>query len=410
MEHFTHPGHSLAEVYGSEEFQCDGCKTPGNGLRYRCHTCDFNMHDYCGRCPSTLSTFMHPQHHLKLVIGTQGRHDNEGSCDLCGDNFEGLFYQCTLCDFNIHPLCTKLPEYVPHALDPVHQLKLQTSSSPGWCRVCKSECTSWRYGCRTCNFDIHLECILDRCDASTASRSVAAPASPHGVASPLPPWGWGCSYGGLTDGAYGPAPYGAYGPAPYGAYVPAPHGAYGPSPYYAYGPQHPYYSSTPPPYYPSGPSPTHFGAYVHPYAFTPPPPSIYGAAPPSFYGAAPPSFYGAAPPPFYGAAPPPFHGVAPPPPTYGAAPPPPTYGAAPPPPTYGAAPPPPTYGAAPPPPSYGAYAYGEPPGFSPHSANHSVSEAQGSGKPSKLGKKLGKIIYSLVVNLTIGLFCGVIFG
>ena len=342
MEHFTHPGHSLAEVYGSEEFQCDGCKTPGNGLRYRCHTCNFNMHDYCGRCPSTLSTFMHPQHHLKLVTGTQGRHDNEGSCDLCGDNVEGLFYQCTLCDFNIHPLCTKLPEYVPHALDPIHQLKLQTSSSPGWCRVCKSECTSWRYGCRTCNFDIHLECILDRCDASTASRSVAAPASPHGVASPLPPWGWGCSYGGLTDGAYGPAPYGAY--------VPAPHGAYGPSPYYAYGPQHPYYSSTPPPYYPSGPSPTHFGAYVHPYAFTPPPPSIYGAAPPSFYGAAPP------------------------------------------------------------PPSYGAYAYGEPPGFSPHSANHSVSEAQGSGKPSKLGKKLGKIIYSLVVNLTIGLFCGVIFG
>ncbi|XP_034694142.1 diacylglycerol kinase theta-like [Vitis riparia] len=250
-EHFTNPGHSLTKVYGSEEFHCDGCKTPGNGPRYRCHTCDSTLHEYCGVCPSTLSTFMHPQHQLKQVIRTQGRRVNERLCTLCRDDVEGLFYQCTDCDFDIHPLCTKIPESVPHPLHPTHQLKLQTSSS-GRCSVCKGECTSWRYGCAICTFDIHLECILAQCETPTISRSLGAPITPapppygpYGIAPPLHPWG---VYGGLP-------------------------------PYSAYGPWYPYYSSTPHLY--NWPSSTPFSAYAHACAYAPPPPSSFLVPPPS---------------------------------------------------------------------------------------------------------------------------------
>ena len=228
IEHFTNPGHSLTEVYGSEEFHCDGCKTPGNGPRYRCHTCDSTLHEYCGVCPSTLSTFMHPQHQLKLEIRTQGRRVNERLCTLCRDDVEGLFYRCTDCDFDIHPLCTKIPEYVPDPLHPTHQLKLQTSSS----------------GTDVGFVVFHLECILAPCETPTVSRSMGAPTTPapppygpYGIAPPLHPWG---VYGGLP-------------------------------PYSAYGPWYPSYSSTPHLY--NWPSSTPFTAYAHACAYAPPPPS-----------------------------------------------------------------------------------------------------------------------------------------
>ncbi|RVX06006.1 hypothetical protein CK203_018615 [Vitis vinifera] len=128
--------------------------------------------------------------------------------------------------FDIHPLCTKIPEYVPDPLHPTHQLKLQTSSS----------------GTDVGFVVFHLECILAPCETPTVSRSMGAPTTPapppygpYGIAPPLHPWG---VYGGLP-------------------------------PYSAYGPWYPYYSSTPHLY--NWPSSTPFTAYAHACAYAPPP-------------------------------------------------------------------------------------------------------------------------------------------
>ncbi|XVE61949.1 hypothetical protein DITRI_Ditri06bG0079400 [Diplodiscus trichospermus] len=48
---------------------------------------------------------------------------------------KGFFYRCNLCEFDVHPLCTQLPEYVRHVMHEDHPLRLQRlvpgSSSSG---------------------------------------------------------------------------------------------------------------------------------------------------------------------------------------------------------------------------------------------------------------------------------------
>ncbi|KAI3474131.1 hypothetical protein Pfo_028919 [Paulownia fortunei] len=148
IDHFAHPGHRLTAFDGDKEYLCDGCKTLGTGKRYRCHGCDFDLHDYCGTCP-------------RLVIRkAQGTRQVDRICDVCADPVEGLFYRCKECEFDVHPLCTQLPQKLQHALHKIHPLNLQSWPVPGLCAVCRGLCNSWRYRCGICNFDIHLECVL----------------------------------------------------------------------------------------------------------------------------------------------------------------------------------------------------------------------------------------------------------
>ncbi|XVF08163.1 hypothetical protein REPUB_Repub06bG0202400 [Reevesia pubescens] len=206
VQHFTHC-HTLTEVSASTEFLCNGCMTLGFGTRYRCEPCDFDLHDHCATCPTELSSFMH-DHGLKLVVRKpQATRQNDRVCDLCGDPVEGLFYRCKLCEFDVHPLCTQLPENVRHVMHKDHPLRLQRSV-PGNCMVCKDTCTSWHYRCGICCFDLHLECVLAPCEeaATTTStpRSLKTPAPPPSA----PPFFDSCN--GYGYGAIPPPPYFAY--------------------------------------------------------------------------------------------------------------------------------------------------------------------------------------------------------
>ncbi|KAL8507843.1 hypothetical protein ACS0TY_018400 [Phlomoides rotata] len=161
IDHFFHEGHPLKPVDSDKQFLCDGCKTLGTGKRYRCNGCDFDLHDYCRTCPRLLSSFMHP-HSLTLVFRRpqQSRQINR-ICDVCRDPVEGMFFRCKECEFDVHPVCTKLPEKLNHALHSTHPLTLQSSNLvPKFCAVCKNSCQGWQYRCEICNFDIHLGCVL----------------------------------------------------------------------------------------------------------------------------------------------------------------------------------------------------------------------------------------------------------
>ncbi|XP_056164104.1 protein VACUOLELESS GAMETOPHYTES-like [Syzygium oleosum] len=141
LRHFLHPHYPLHEVYIAKEFVCDGCNALGQGKRYRCSACTFDLHERCATCHQTLSSHLHPAHPLALVNQSLGM-----VCDLCGDIVNGLYYTCRACRFDVHPLCTELPASVAHAAHPHHLLTLRPAE-PRNCAVCRHVCGSWRqYG------------------------------------------------------------------------------------------------------------------------------------------------------------------------------------------------------------------------------------------------------------------------
>nr|XP_009602754.1 uncharacterized protein LOC104097843 [Nicotiana tomentosiformis] len=172
IQHFTHPKHPLTVYDSNTKYLCYGCKIPGIGKRYRCHGCEFDLHEYCGICPTILSSFMHLNHSLKLVVRKpQGNRQFDRICNICCDSVEGLFYRCEVCEFDVHPLCTQLPETLRHALHQAHPLRLLGSSEAGTCAVCRGACnaSTWRYRCQLCKFDIHMGCLMVQCEKKTSS-------------------------------------------------------------------------------------------------------------------------------------------------------------------------------------------------------------------------------------------------
>ncbi|KAL3826034.1 hypothetical protein ACJIZ3_022063 [Penstemon smallii] len=212
IQHFIHPDHQLKPIETENEYLCDGCKTLGTGKRYRCcNGCDFDLHEYCATSPRTLSSFMHPNHTLTLVMRKpQTARQVDRVCNMCSDRVEGLFYRCKECEFDVHPLCTQLPEKLQHALHKTHPLTLK-SSSPGICGVCRGSCSGWRYRCGICNFDIHLECVLVptvACPKTGQTNQRGIPVFDQGIPYQPPPQFAGGYYGhGFSP--YGPGyPYG----------------------------------------------------------------------------------------------------------------------------------------------------------------------------------------------------------
>ncbi|XP_010274284.1 PREDICTED: uncharacterized protein LOC104609609 [Nelumbo nucifera] len=160
LHHVLHD-HVLVEVFLPQEFRCNGCRTLGIGLRYRCHGCDFDLHLYCSTCPMTLPCHMHSDHPLSLLRQPQGlmMQGNGRLCNVCRDSLQGIFYACPLCDFDAHPICTQLPSTVKHAVHPQHILSLQPGG-PNNCSICGFACNYWRYGCAYCHVHLHFECVL----------------------------------------------------------------------------------------------------------------------------------------------------------------------------------------------------------------------------------------------------------
>ncbi|XP_059306948.1 protein VACUOLELESS GAMETOPHYTES-like [Lycium ferocissimum] len=181
MRHFTHPKHpiTLHDDTINPKYLCEGCMTYGSGKRYYCHDCTFNLHEYCATCPRNLSSFMHP-HHLLTLVGRD--HLPDRVCKVCCDPIEGLSYRCALCEFNVHPICTLLPDTLKHILHQRHPLRLLGSSQPaGNCAVCREACdaSSWRYRCALCEFDIHIGCVTVQCINTSTHRGIPTYVPPY---------------------------------------------------------------------------------------------------------------------------------------------------------------------------------------------------------------------------------------
>ncbi|KAF8050184.1 hypothetical protein N665_2031s0002 [Sinapis alba] len=167
-------------------------------------------------CPLTLPTFIHPKHELSLVVRKQqSTRQNKRACDICNESVEGLFYRCKLCEFDVHPLCTQLPQHVRHMLQPAHHLEFRLGGA-SQCMVCYNPC-------ELCRFDIHRECILAICNTSPSDQTEESGTKSRGLkpegGQPLPLMPWQQPHMGYPYG-FGPMglqphfgyPYNAFGP------------------------------------------------------------------------------------------------------------------------------------------------------------------------------------------------------
>ncbi|KAJ4760713.1 Cysteine/Histidine-rich C1 domain family protein [Rhynchospora pubera] len=154
LYHCSHPKHKLVMTQSpSGQYICDLCRFMGSGLHYRCHACDFDLHEQCAKLPEKISFFAHPWHDLHLQPGTSSR-----ICDLCRDPVEGFYYRCITCNFDVHPHCTKTQQNVYTKMHPQHSLCLVPALNI--CSACQLfDGQIWLYRCGICNVNLHIRCL-----------------------------------------------------------------------------------------------------------------------------------------------------------------------------------------------------------------------------------------------------------
>uniref|UniRef100_A0A0D9X1F5 Phorbol-ester/DAG-type domain-containing protein n=1 Tax=Leersia perrieri TaxID=77586 RepID=A0A0D9X1F5_9ORYZ len=147
-KHFAHPAdHQLTKSkFSTESFRsCDICRAKLSGhVGYRCKDCDLDIHEACvDHFKKTISHFVHPWHTLTLspIPNDDGNKNIKRPCHLCVEPcIPGSFvYSCVQCGFDVHPLCTRLPQTVRSPLHPRHDLNLVPGIMVGRCSACRED-------------------------------------------------------------------------------------------------------------------------------------------------------------------------------------------------------------------------------------------------------------------------------
>ncbi|KAM0835728.1 hypothetical protein ACQ4PT_062755 [Festuca glaucescens] len=101
IHHHSHP--CLLVRYECGDFTCNG---GGRGSRYRCHTCDFDLH-------LSYATYNFPCHGHALTYEPRCPARVEISWDACNTQVCGAYYGCGDCNFQMHPTCVQRQIVVP---------------------------------------------------------------------------------------------------------------------------------------------------------------------------------------------------------------------------------------------------------------------------------------------------------
>ncbi|XP_077228212.1 protein VACUOLELESS GAMETOPHYTES-like [Tasmannia lanceolata] len=180
--HFSHPRHPLAQVTLPYLFMCMGCKEFGAGRRFRCQKCDFDLHEFCALAPPSLKNHhLHVQH--PLVFYSKSGGFLRSKCDVCGKSAKGYAFRCTMCNFEMHPCCTLLDREMdfpthPHTLNLSPTTTLASADSSVVCGECQRKRSGRFYNCTICNYHLHAVCSKDMVNGLYV-HGIRAPEKPN---------------------------------------------------------------------------------------------------------------------------------------------------------------------------------------------------------------------------------------
>ncbi|KAH7865893.1 hypothetical protein Vadar_012767 [Vaccinium darrowii] len=155
ISHFSHPQHKLKFEYTEALFKCDGCNEVGIGSRYRCATCDYDLHLHCALLSPS---FTHP-FYTKCSFQFYSRPPGtvERYCNACEKDVTGFMYHCKSCGFDLHPCCAKLPVVLDDG-DVKLYLYRKVSAS---CHRCGRKGQSWSYRSSCKKYNLHVACVKE---------------------------------------------------------------------------------------------------------------------------------------------------------------------------------------------------------------------------------------------------------
>ncbi|KAF6155766.1 hypothetical protein GIB67_007413 [Kingdonia uniflora] len=155
ITHFSHPQHKLRSEYTEVPFKCDGCKEVGIGSRYKCCTCDFDLHLHCA-LPSP--SIIHPFYRkCSFQFLSRPPGNIPRFCNACEKDVTGFVYHCKLCGFDLHPCCAKLPRVLDDG-DMKLYLYRKVSAS---CHKCGRKGRSWSYRSKCKKYNLHVACARE---------------------------------------------------------------------------------------------------------------------------------------------------------------------------------------------------------------------------------------------------------
>ncbi|KAK6804147.1 hypothetical protein RDI58_001931 [Solanum bulbocastanum] len=104
--------------------------------------------------------FSHP-HILKPIVNPT----ETLTCNVCEQpNITSNFYGCNTCQYFLHENCLNTPRFLDHPSHSSHHLTLlpvPTYSNRSFtCKACGTAGTSCSFSCACCDFDIHMQCAL----------------------------------------------------------------------------------------------------------------------------------------------------------------------------------------------------------------------------------------------------------
>ncbi|XP_026394269.1 uncharacterized protein LOC113289272 isoform X2 [Papaver somniferum] len=116
ITHFHHQ-HKLRFEYSEIPFKCDGCKEVGIGSRYKCNTCDYDLHTHCALpSPSVIHPF-YRKCSFQFMSRPPVLDDGDfklflyrkvsASCHKCGRKGRSWSYRSKCKKYNLHVACVR---------------------------------------------------------------------------------------------------------------------------------------------------------------------------------------------------------------------------------------------------------------------------------------------------------------